>query len=257
MSKTSKRILIINPNTSQSTTKQMEDACNKIAAAGTTAHGKCIQDRPDFSSYKVFSYVDLTICAFEAIRIAWQNRKNYDGIVVAGFSDVGVDAMKEILEIPVLGIAESSYHLAALLGHRFSVLTGTEKWTPPKHDYVKALGVEGKVASFRSYTEWEGNDTFEELKQRLLNVAKRCIEEDGAEVIVLGGGPLVGYGKLMETELGIPVIDPTLAAFKLMETVIDLGHSHSKIGRWKAPLSHLGDAQGNIPYNRAWLDKVG
>ena len=254
MSKTSRRILIINPNTSTSTTKQMEDACAKIAAPGTTVHGKCIQERPDFSSYKVFSYVDLTICTFEAVKIAWQNRTNYEGIVVAGFSDVGVDAMKELLEIPVLGIAESSYHLAALLGHRFSVLTGTEKWTPPKQDYVKALGVEGKVASFRSYTEWETNDSFEELRQRLVRVAKACVEDDGAEVIVLGGGPLVGYGKLVEAELGIPVIDPTLATFKLMECVIDLGHSHSKSRRWKSPLSALGDAQGTIPYNRAWLD---
>jgi len=254
MSKATKRILIINPNTSKPTTKQMEEACNKIAGPGTIVHAKCIQDRSDFSSYKVFSYVDLTICTLESVKIAWQNRTDYDGMVVAGFSDVGVDAMKEILEIPILGIAESSYHLAALLGHRFSVLTGTEKWTPPKHDYVKALGVEGKVASFRSYTEWETNDSFEELKKRLLDVAKACIKEDGAEVIILGGGPLVGYGKLIEAELRIPVIDPTLATFKLMECVIDLGHSHSKIGRWKAPLSTLGDAQGSIPYNRAWLD---
>jgi allantoin racemase len=256
MSKTTKRILIINPNTSKTTTKLMEDACNKIAAAGTTAHGKCIQDQSDFSSYKVFCYVDLAICTVKAIKIAWQNRTNYDGIIVAGFSDVGVDAMKELLEIPVLGIAESSYHLAALLGHRFSVLTGTSKWTPPKHDYVKALGVEGKVASFRSYTEWDTNDSFGELKQRLIKVAKICIEKDGAEVIVLGGGPLVGYGKLIEAELGIPVIDPTLATFKLMESLIDLGHSHSKIGRWKVPLSELGDTHGAIPYNRAWLDNV-
>jgi allantoin racemase len=233
----------------------MEEACIGIANAGTTVHAKCIKEQSDFSSYKVFSFVDLAICTVGAIKIAWQNRANYDGIVVAGFSDVGVDAMKEVLEIPVLGIAEASYHLAALLGHRFSVLTGTAKWTPPKHDYVKALGVEGKVASFRSYTEWETNDSFEELKERLVSVARTCVEEDQAEVIILGGGPLVGYGKLIETELGIPVIDPTLVAFKMMECVIDLGYSHSKIGRWKYPLSELGDAQGPIPYNRGWLER--
>lgn len=255
MSKATKRILIINPNTSKPTTKQMEDACNAIASPGTKAHGKCIEDRADFSAYKVFSYIDLAICAYESIKIAWQNRNDYDGIVVAGFSDVGVDAMKEMIEIPILGIAEASYHLAALLGHRFSVLTGTVKWTPPKHDYVKALGVEGKVASFRSYTEWDTNDSFDDMKQRLIEVSKKCIEEDGAEVIILGGGPLVGYGKLVEKELGIPVIDPTLAGFKMMETLIDLGHSHSKIGRWKPPLADLGDTHGRIPYNRTWLEK--
>jgi allantoin racemase len=254
MPNATKRILIINPNTSKMTAKLMEDACKKIANPDTTVHATWIESRSDFSSYKVFSFVDLAICTVGAIKIAWQNRANYDGIVVAGFSDVGVDAMREILEIPVLGIAEASYHLAALLGHRFSVLTGTAKWTPPKHDHVKALGVENKVASFRSYTEWDTNDSFEELKRRLVTVAKRCVQHDGAEVIILGGGPLVGYGKLIEAELGIPVIDPTLAAFKLMESIIDLGYSHSKVGRWKFPLSELGDTHGPIPYNRAWLE---
>jgi len=163
--------------------------------------------------------------------------------------------LKEIIEIPVLGIAETSYHIAAILGHRFSVLTGTAKWTPPKHDYVRALGIEAKVASFRPYSEWSDNDDFETLKARLLQVARACIEEDGAEAVILGGGPLVGYGKLLEAELGIPVIDPTIATFKFMETLLDLGHSQSKVGRWKPPLAALGDASGTKPYDRSWLDE--
>ena len=137
-----KRILIINPNTAKDTAEKMEAECRKIAAPDTIVDATFIKARPGFSSYKVFSYVDLAICTVETIKIGWKKRHDYDGIIVAGFSDVGVDAMKEILEIPVLGIAEVSYHIAALLGHRFTVLTGTSKWTPPKHDYVRALGDE-------------------------------------------------------------------------------------------------------------------
>jgi allantoin racemase len=250
-----KKILVINPNTAQETAAVMEKACAKIAAPGTTVRGIAIKARKNFSAYKVFSYVDLTICATETTKLAWKNRKKYDGIIIAGFSDVGVDAIKEMLDIPVLGIAETSYHMAALISHRFSVLTGTAKWTPPKHDYVRALGIEAKVASFRPYSEWSENDSFEVLKKRLLEVARCAIEEDGAEAIVLGGGPLVGYGKSIEAELGIPVIDPTLATFKFMEALIDLGYSHSKIGRWKPPLKSLGDASGPKPYDRGWLDE--
>jgi allantoin racemase len=251
-----KRILIINPNTAKDTAEKMEAECRGIAAPDTEVRATHIKARPGFSSYKVFSYVDLAICTVETIKIAWQNRKEYDGMIVAGFSDVGVDAMKEILDMPVLGIAEASYHIASLLGHRFTVLTGTSKWTPPKHDYVRALGVETKAASFRAYSEWNENDSFEALKARLLDVARTAMREDGAEVVILGGGPLVGYGKLIEKELGIPVIDPTLATFKFMESLIDLGHSQSKVGRWKPPLDSLGDAKGSIPYDRGWLDEA-
>lgn len=250
-----KRILVINPNTAQDTAELMQQQCREIAAPDTTVDATYIKSRPGFSSYKVFSYVDLAICAVESIKIAWQNRNDYDGIIVAGFSDVGTDAMKEMLTIPVLGIAETSYHIASLLGHRFTVLTGTSKWTPPKHDYVRALGVETKAASFRPYSEWDENDTFDVLKARIIKVSRAAIEEDGAEVVILGGGPLVGYGKLIEAEIGIPVIDPTLATFKFMESLIELGHSHSKISRWKPPLDSLGNTGGAIDYDRGWLDE--
>jgi Asp/Glu/hydantoin racemase len=73
-------------------------------------------------------------------------------------------------------------------------------------------------------------------------------------VVILGGGPLVGYGKEIEKDLGIPVIDPTLAAFKMMEGFIDLGYCQSKIGRWSPPLDTLAEISGSIPYNRQWLD---
>jgi Asp/Glu/hydantoin racemase len=114
--------------------------------------------------------------------------------------------------------------------------------------------VDGKAVSFRSYSEWDENDSHESLKQKLIDVAKKAIMEDGAEVVILGGGPLVGYGKEIEKELGIPVIDPTIAAFKLMEGFIDLGYMHSKILRWSRPLDTLGDSKGAIPYSRKWLD---
>lgn len=249
-----RRILVINPNTSKGTAGQMEAQCRKIAFPGTVVDATYIEPTDTFSSYKVFSYVDLAVCTVESVKIAWQARDRYDGIIVAGFSDVGVDAMKEMLDIPVLGIAEAAYHVAALLGHRFAVLTGTSKWTPPKHDYVKAVGVEGKAVSFRSYSEWDENDSHEALRSKLIDVARRAIREDGAEVIILGGGPLVGFGKEIEKDLGVPVIDPTLAALKMMEGFIDLGYCQSKIGRWGRPLDTLGDAAGAIPYNRKWLE---
>ena len=249
-----RRILVINPNTAKETAELMEAECRKIASPGTVVDATYIKPTEEISAYKVFSYVDLAICTVESIKIAWKARNDYDGIIVAGFSDVGIDAMKEILDIPVLGIAEAAYHVAALLGHRFTVLTGTSKWTPPKHDYVKALGVESKAVSFRSYSEWDENDSYESLKKKLIDVANRAIKDDGAEVVILGGGPLVGYGKELEQDLGIPVIDPTIAAFKMMEGFIDLGYRQSKILRWSRPLDVLGDSQGAIPYSRQWLD---
>jgi len=245
-----KKILVINPNTLEETARRMEEACRKIASPETTVDAVYIQSKSDFSSFVVLGYADLAICAVETIKIAWKKRNDYDGIIIAGFSDVGLDSVRELLEIPVIGIAEAAYHTAALLGHRFSVLTGTSKWTPPKEDYVKAVGIESKVASIRSYSEWDELLSVDDLEECLIKAGRKAIEEDNAEVIIIGGGPLVGYGKKIQDALGIPVIDPTLNALKVMEGLIDLGLCHSKIRRWKKPKEKISD----VSYDRGWLE---
>jgi len=100
----------------------MEKALRKIAAPNDRP-GKSHQGRKNFSATSVSATSDLVICATETTQACVKNRKNTDGIIIAGFSDVGVDAIKEMLDIPVLGIADLD-HIAALISHRFSVLTG-------------------------------------------------------------------------------------------------------------------------------------
>jgi len=250
MTNKGKKILIINPNTSKETAMRMEEECKKVASQETKVNAVYIQPKSNFSSFVVLGYADLAMCTVETIKIAWQNKSNYDGIIIAGFSDVGLDPVRELLEIPVIGIAETAYHTAALLGHRFSVLTGTSKWTPPKQDYIKSVGLESKIASINSYNEWENLLSDEELLKCLVNAGRKSIEEDGAEAIIIGGGPLVGFGKKVQAALGVPVIDPTINALKVMEYLIDLELCHSKIRRWRSPKECIGNAY----YNRKWLE---
>jgi allantoin racemase len=245
-----RRILVINPNTSHEASKSMEKACKEVVSTNTFIKVTNIETSESFSSYYVLGYVDLAKCVVETIRIAWQERKNYDGVVLAGFSDVGLNELRELLDIPVIGIAESAYHIASMLGHKFSVLTATAKWTPPKDDYIRSLGVESKVASLVSFNDWNVFSSSETLENRLVLAGKKAIKEDKAEVIIIGSGPLAGYGKRIEAKLGVPVIDPTLVAIKIMEGLIDLELKHSKILKWRKPKEKIGD----VYYNRNWIE---
>ena len=69
----------------------------------------------------------------------------------------------------------------------------------------------------------------EKIKQALLKEAKHAVENDGAEVIVLSCGSLIGLGKWLQEQLGIPVIEPGLIALKIAEDLVKLGLSHSKV----------------------------
>src|SRR4029450_11083636 len=56
----------------------------------------------------------------------------------------------EELAVPVVGMAEASMLLAVTLGHRFSIIVGRRKWIPKMTDNVVLLGLERRLASFRS-----------------------------------------------------------------------------------------------------------
>ena len=58
--------------------------------------------------------------------------------------------------------------------------------------------------------------------------AMRAIAEDGADVIVLGSTTMHQSAAYLASELPVPVINPGQVAYKQLETLIELGLTHSK-----------------------------
>ena len=158
-------------------------------------------------------------------------QEGYNGVIDYCFDDPGLRAAKESLDIPVVGLSEASFHIASLLGTKFSVISAG----PPDctftdiKDLVKLYGFTDKCASVRSVAipilELEkGRDT---QANRLLEEAKRAVEGDGADVIVLGCGSILVLTKGISA-LGVPVVVPGIAALKLCEDLIDMRLAQSK-----------------------------
>jgi allantoin racemase len=68
----------------------------------------------------------------------------------------------------------------------------------------------------------------EKLWNAILAEARKAVEEDGADVIVLGCGALFGLAQQLQKELGVPVIDPGLVALKIAEDLVKLRLAQSK-----------------------------
>ncbi len=233
-----KRILVVNPNTQERTTRDIEETCRKIVFSGTHVDAVSPPVSSSFDIPAVLSWTDEYLTALEVVRIIRRKCKEYDGAIIACFSDPGLDAARELFDIPILGIAETSYFMACMLGHKFSILCSTTKWTPPKERRLRALGISSRVASVRSYTKSSQED-YETRKKLLASAGKKAVEEDGAEVVILGGAAYVGIAKELEWEIGVPVIDPTSVTLKTMESLIHLGLSQSKKGMWSKPVDEI------------------
>ncbi len=228
------KILVINPNTSIPMTNQIRIALEAIKRPDTELTVTCPEKGPDTieSAYDEAYAIPPTL---ELVKKANQN--GFDVVILACFSDPGLDAAKEVSDIPVVGIEEATLHMAAMLGAKFSIMTPRQQRIPSKIEHVHLRGMSHFLASVRSLdlsvaeTEADPGKT----KKRLIEVAKTAVCEDGAEVIVMGCAGMAGYAQEIEEALNIKVLDPSAVALKTAEAMADLGLSHSKVGLFAKP----------------------
>jgi allantoin racemase len=228
------RIFVINPNTSASVTEHIRRELEKIKRPDT----QLTVVNPEHGPVSIESVYDEALATPPTLELVRQaNEEGYDAIVLACFSDPGLDAAKEISEIPVIGIEEATMHLAAMLGHKFSITTVFRNRVPTRDLHVRQHGLESSYASAlvmnMPVLEMDANP--EKAQARILELSRKAVQEEGAEVIILGCAGLTGYAAAVERELGAVVLDPTSVAFKMAEAIADLGLRHSKIARFAKP----------------------
>lgn len=180
-------------------------------------------------SYHDTLLMDWTV--FQAGVLA--EEEGYHGVLIDTVSDSGLWPLRSVLSIPVVGPGEASFALAMTLGKKFSILTMWPQWFPLYEKVLKQHGWEHRCASVRSI------DTRPDLTEllhgkeevvfaKLKAEALKAIEQDGADVIVLGSTTMHQSAAYLQRELPVPVLNPGQVAYKQLETLIELGLSHSK-----------------------------
>lgn len=159
--------------------------------------------------------------------------QGYAAVCVNSMSDSGLAALRSRLSIPVVGPGRSSFFLAADLGKKFSVLTMWKRWHPLYEKLALETGLGPRLASIRDIDVRP--DTAELLAgkedivfAKLEQQARKAIDEDGADVLILGSTTMHQSATWLASRIEVPVLNPGLVAFKLCETLIDLGLAQSK-----------------------------
>lgn len=157
----------------------------------------------------------------------------YAAVCVNSMSDSALAALRSRLDIPVLAPAVSSMLLACMLGKRFSVITMWPNWYELYEKAAVANGIETRLASVRDIgTRPDAAELLtgkEEVVFPLLErEARSAIDEDGADVIVLGSTTMHRSHAYLASRLEVPVINPGVVAIKLTELLVQCGLSHSK-----------------------------
>jgi allantoin racemase len=168
-------------------------------------------------------------------------RTGCSAAIIGCFYDGGLREAREMLTIPVVGMAEASMLYATTLGHRFTIIVGRRKWIPKMRDNAILYGIDRRLAGFRSVEMGipEVAASPERFFDRVLVESRRAVEEDGAEVIVLSEIATPAFWERARRELPVPLVDPGVVCWKWAEMAADLyestGLTHSKLYGYEAP----------------------
>jgi Asp/Glu/hydantoin racemase len=183
----------------------------------------------NYSSHHDFVLADASI--FEAGCRAQQ--EGFSAVCIDTMSDSGVAALRSVLDIPVFGPGKVSMLTALMLGDRFSILAMASRWKPLYKKALDELGMHHKCASVRAIEVSPDNQALlsgkeEEVFPLLEAAAMKAIEIDGADVIILGSTTMHQAHAYLQARLPVPVINPGPLSYKIAESMLALGHSHSR-----------------------------
>jgi Asp/Glu/hydantoin racemase len=190
-------------------------------------------------------YEDLVFDMYIAEAGLRAEEEGYDAVLMDTVSDSGLYALRSRLTIPVVAPGLVSYVIGTLLGRRFSIVTMWDKWS---HLYEKNLALydlKQKCASIRAVNippdlEALFTGKEQEMFETLTEAGRKAIEEDGADVILLGSTTMHQAGDYMAAHLSAPVINPGPVAIKVAEMLVQLGLSHSKVA-FPSPANIIDD----------------
>lgn len=248
------RLLLINPNTSPEITERILAVARPLAPPGTELVGATGR----FGARYISSRSAAAIAAHAALDALAEHGTGCDAVLLACFGDPGLDALKELSPVPVAGLAEAACHTACLLGRRFAIVTGGERWGPMLEEFVAARGLAARLAGVRTVAP-TGDEIArdpEGARALLAAACRDCVTRDGAEVVILGGAGLAGLADHVASAVPVPVLCSVAVGVRAVVALAQSAAAKPHAGAFAAP-APVETIGLSPPLARAMLDGRG
>ncbi len=168
----------------------------------------------EFRAYQAFVMAGIVRAA------RWAGRNGIDALAVGCFYDTGLAEAREVSgEAHVTAPCVASLEIASGLANRFGIIIGRQKWADQMAATVASHGMASRLSGL--YPTGLGVNDFqadrEETAGRIVAAGREAVDGDHAEALILGCTLELGFHDRLSRILGVPVIDPAVAAFKRAE----------------------------------------
>ena len=245
------RIKVIIPNASKEFLESQLEERRRAAGPGVEVEVVCLREGPVSLEGAVDEALVGPPLLAEALKA---QAEGFDAVVIDCAADPALSAVREAIDVPVVSAGEAAFLYALGLGDRFSVVTVLENTAGVIQEKLKAYGLGSRVASVR-YADVPVLALEDTAKAgaAILAEARAAIDEDGAEVIVLGCTGMSPVARFLQENLEVPVVDPAAAALSLAEAWVRMGLRHS---RKRYPVPPSKEVKGE-QFAKWGLDKLG
>ena len=200
-------ILVVNPNSNPAVTAGMDEALAPYRLpGGPEIHCLTLADGP----FGIESQADAQNAIPPLMRLV-EDRRDAGAIIIACYSDPGLDVCRTLTRAPVFGIQEAGVLTAMARADRFGVIAVADGSIPRHRLTLRRMGVLGRLAGERAVNLSVDQTARPEAFDRLAQIGA-ALKSDGAEAIVLGCAGMARHQSALADALALPVIDPVRAA---------------------------------------------
>lgn len=227
------RILLLNPNTTESMTRRLHETGCKVAAPDTELVPLTAPRGVPYIATRAEAQIGGAI----VLEMLAEHHVGADAAIIAAFGDPGLAGARELFDIPIVGMAEAAMHAAAMLGRRFAIVTFARALGPWYEDCVEAAGMRERCAGVLMLDSAIKSvpDVQEEKQELLVALANRAVAEHEADVVILGGAPLAGLAARIAGRVPVPLVDQVQAAVKTAEMLAALKLRKATAGTFRRP----------------------
>lgn len=216
------RILIINPNTTASMTAAIGIAAAKAASSGTTVLAVNPEAGP--ASIQGAEDGEAALPGLYAVFDRYMKGDDpFDAVIIACFDDTGLGELRARSDVPITGIGEAAYLLAAETAVPFSVVTTLAVSIPVLEYNIKSYGLAAECARVRA-SNIPVLDLEQDPEQALARIGAEiaaAVKIDQCRSIVLGCAGMADMALILENTYSIPVIEGVSAAVAWCEREAD------------------------------------